>query len=353
MNTLFVDDPAGRHALADLDVLRGVVILLVFCNSYMTLYQGWAGVIPLLHAVPAVGFLAIQLFLVLSAYRVMLDLSHQRTGAHYLLARALRSLPVPLAMGVAWAAGMGAFRVPLSSIWANLFMVADVFDVKLADPAFWRLKIEFLLAVCAGLAWFGLGARGFVLAILAGLCVCRATPVAGSLHPHVLSLAGAITFDGFLPQCAIGMALCRLVEAPLEARAERLGWWVVVVAGALLVVRANAPIEAVCVLAAFALAGLAASGRAGWLRHARPLGVLGRLSYPVYVVHMVPGFALMRYLQAHHVPVLASIPAACVAAVALGGCVHRWVEMPARKYVPALLARVRLPGQVSYAEAIG
>jgi len=328
------------HRLPEIDVLRGIVIIMVFTTSYGARYQSALGHTHDVSWVPNLGFLALQLFLALSGYRLLLDIEAARNPGEYLQARLLRYLPalwpaVALAAFIPWITHLAPLRVAAASIPANLLMAADLVGVPVVDPSFWRLKIELLVSVGVGLLWFTFGRRISPWAILGGLAI-EAALAHGTdpVHRHTISITGFLTFDEYLPPTAFGIALCHLIQAP-KAR----GWWCVAAAALCLVPLINTPAHAAIVLSAMAVFALASTGWLGFLASWRGLIWIGQISYPIYLVHQIPGFALISQLEAVGLhPVLAMLVTSA-AATGCGAALHHAFERPARTSLPIIFAR--------------
>lgn len=91
--------------------------------------------------------------------------------------------------------------------------------------------------------------------------------------------------------------------------------------------------------AALVLFGLAYAGPQGWARN-RVLGALADISYPLYVIHTVGGFVLLRILLERGLPAWLAVPAVILAALALSWVIHRWIEAPTHRLGRALARRL-------------
>lgn len=325
---------------AEIDALRGLVIVMVLFSSYVCRYQTEFGHSRDCSLVPSPGFLALQLFLALSAYRLTIDLGQLAGPGDFVRARLLRYLPalwpaVILAMVASRFGGLRALQIPLDALPANLLMSADLVGVPVADPSFWRLKIELLLSLAMGLVWYGSGRRIPPWIVLAALAL-DALGAAGTepVRQHTVAASGLLTLDGYLPPCAFGLAICHLVASPRQAP-----WWVVAVVAAALVPAMNDPVHSAWVMAALAAFALAASGLLPSLARLTTLRFLGELSFPIYVIHLVPGFAALHAMEAAGMPAVVAIAITSSLAVACGYALHRAVEVPVRALAETLLGQ--------------
>ncbi len=329
-----------QHAI---DALRGIVIILVLFNSYGATYEVAIGHARPLH-LPSAGFLALQLFLSISAFRLLRETETMPNLRGYVAARLLHFLPalwvsvgVCVALSLAtWQGSAAAWRGSNFVLPANLLMASDFFGLPTLDGAFWRLKLELLMSVGLATAWFAGRRRlsaGLLLAVLA-LAAVR-LPFADPSHSHVFELAGALTCDGYIAPCAFGLAIYQLVRGE-----RRLTWGAVAAVAFLQAGGINTPGHAAIVAGAFCLLALAAFGRLPTLSLCWPLVWLGDLSYPIYVAHQTPGFVLMRGLERAGVDAACAMAVAAALAVAIGFAIHHWVERPARRGVPAMAAQV-------------
>ncbi len=95
----------------------------------------------------------------------------------------------------------------------------------------------------------------------------------------------------------------------------------------------------VAIVASFALlVWLATTRHAQFLRIA-PLRLLGRISYPLYLVHQAAGFALFDRLRTAGVPLVVAGPITILAAIMLAWVISTSVEWLAQRWLRACFAK--------------
>ena len=68
------------------------------------------------------------------------------------------------------------------------------------------------------------------------------------------------------------------------------------------------------------------------------LRFIGRISYPLYAIHMVVGFAAMRLLEHFGLWWIVAAPLALAFVIALAAGISRWVEAPGIRYGDRVMA---------------
>ncbi|MDR3463879.1 MAG: acyltransferase [Beijerinckiaceae bacterium] len=334
------------HAFSPaMSALAGVIILGVLVGSYTVKYDLAIGHAQGAPAIPAVGFIALQLFLACSSYRLFHAVRQYRDVWSYVGHRLLRYLPatipaVLLGFVVAQFSGIPALQTKISSLPANLMMMADMVGVSDIDSAHWRLKIELIMSISAGVTWFTPLRRFLPAILLACLAVNIAYLNGEPARQNILTLHGVLTADGYLPFLAFGVALHHLVLNRSSA-----GWQIVAAASVVLVFFSNTPVHGLWTVASLGVLTAIAAGRLQFLGKLTWLVRLGNLAFPIYVVHFVTGFALIRGMEMVGIPPAVAMLAAAGAAILLGQLFHVVFERPAATHAPVLIAAlaVKMP----------
>ncbi len=215
----------------------------------------------------------------------------------------------------------------------NLTMVQSAFGVEHVDGVFWTLWVElkfYLLLVLLGLVGI---TRGRLLLL------CLVWPVLGAMAAQSdSSLLVALLEPTYAPFFCTGMLLFLVqrhgwdLPVGLLFALNVLGalWicrvhyipWSVEVAGVGVSMRALALLLFLCI-GALVAATLTPVARLDW----RWLTTAGALTYPLYLVHEIPGWALIQQL-APVLPAHVVLAVVTSAAVCLAWAVHRFVETP-------------------------
>jgi peptidoglycan/LPS O-acetylase OafA/YrhL len=307
--------------------LRGVAALAVVLYHFTAWYgHGAAG-----HPAPGPswvftrGHFGVELFFIISGFVICLTLERARTARDFAAARIARLYPAFLAcLLITLSAGL-AFGAPPptpTALIANATMLPELFGARMIDGSYWSLLYEVVFYSLAAICLLVLRWRA-----IEALCA------AWFAHLFV-----------------IGVMLFRMHAG----QANR--WTVVVLIAALECVFLGphwsfAPVSvigyALMIWGFAALVWVAVSPWGRFLAIA-PLRFLGRISYPLYLVHQAAGFLLIGALEAWGASPDAAIGAAILAALLIAWGVHAWIEVPAQARLRAWFGRpTRAPALVS------
>jgi peptidoglycan/LPS O-acetylase OafA/YrhL len=369
-------EPAGGKVLFA-DQLRGVAALLVVLSHLVGVYwfepeavsmvtgAPWeaatrppaATMLDLLPFNP--GPLGVALFFLISGFVIPFSFRHHGRRS-FLLARALRIYPtylVALFLGLAIRAASGAywgqpFEVHPLSVVANALLLHDLVGIGNLDLVNWTLVIElkfyllFALTQPLLLRWrhgfvLGLAALALGINLLAALAMPALPGRAG------FAMAGLAQEAMFLPFMLLGTLFYMRMQG-------QLGWLALLGSSALglalfLLSWKHGPRDgtydsaAVSYVWGWAIFALCFLARA-WAAPLAVLQHLARISYPLYLVHSILGFVLLRLLSQRfglgYGPALALVlPTALLLAWAL----HRLVERRSIAWGKAL-GRAPAPG---------
>ena len=308
--------------------LGGVIIIGVLVASYTTKYDLAIGHVHGALAVPAVGYLALQLFLARAALRLYDDVKSFKTLYEFIISRFFRYVPavvpaVLLGFVVIQMFAVPGMHAPLASLPANLLMVADIIGVADIDSSHWRLKIEIIQAVLVAAAWFGPMRKHLAVLLTVALAINAVSVNGESVRHNLLTLHGLMTNDGYLPLFVFGVALYHLT---LDR--SSMVWRVMLFTAATLAFLSNTPVHGafvvggLIVLTSLALGGMQWLGRCRWLSH------LGEIAFPIYVVHFVLGFAIIHRLELIGCPPIVAMAVASAAAIMVGKLLNAFIERP-------------------------
>ncbi|HZB20807.1 MAG TPA: acyltransferase [Blastococcus sp.] len=220
-----------------------------------------------------------------------------------------------------------------SGVAMNLTMFQSAFGVPHVDGVFWTLWVELKFYVLLALLAMAGITQGRLLAL------CLVWPVAGALAAQAGSpLLVAALEPVYAPFFCIGILLYLV---------HREGWsvstglllalnycfalytcssyfvpWTLGVAGSGISFRGTAVLLTLSILA-IGLATLTRLDRLDW----RWLTFLGALTYPLYLVHQVPGWVLIHRV-APVLPAYVTVGLVLVVVLAAAYLVHRFVERP-------------------------
>jgi peptidoglycan/LPS O-acetylase OafA/YrhL len=315
-----LDSPRPRERLPGLDILRGLAATSVMAFHFTTRF----GVIFGHPAPPWIlvpwGDRGVDVFFVISGFAIELSIESTNRARDFLFSRAVRLYPTFWAALALTFTVVGLFGLPdrvTSSLDAlvNLSMIPGSLGARAVDAVYWTLERELrfyglvLLLLALGLRRYSVHVLLVIVAVLAADATSHAIP------RFVSDLLNA----GWVHLFACGAILARFRHA---------AWWKT--AGLLaLCLGASSPIAAIsfhCTAVAVALVWLATRPFVG--ARLRPLLFLGKISYPLYLVHQYIGYVLMRALYARGAPPSVAIASACAVAVANATALHFVIEKP-------------------------
>lgn len=298
-------------SLRSIQYLRGIAALAVVAH-----HTTWT------HT--QVGQAGVDLFFVISGFIMVHVSGREPSPAAFLRARAVRV--VPLYWLATLLAAVLARTTDAGHLLASLLFLPHAGPDGRGWPVLvqgWTLNFEALFYLLFAASLLLPAARrllvltaGFGALVLAGIALRPADPILATVtSPMLLEfLAGACLHrawqHGCLPR-GIVIAFAGAMLLAVQSRSPVPETW-----------RALAWGLPVLLITAAAL-GLEAGGR---LPRIPLLGRIGDSSYALYLTHL---FVLQAIRPATlPLPMLAALPVAIVACVAVGWIVHRWVEVP-------------------------
>lgn len=336
---------AEAERIAGLDVLRGFAAAAVMLHHHGQYYDVlYPGRIPLSVDLGP-GHFGVELFFIISGFVILMTVERKMTVREFAISRVARLMPTFLAALVMATAIRTLSPAPmldtptLPQFLANLTMAPSLFGQTAMDMPYWTLTYELVfyvgMAVILALGmlrwteWFGL------LAVAAS-CLFIAT-LDVRLH-HRSSILLLVYYSNFF---LIGICLYRA-----HARMARpVTWAALVVAIAVTALgggeksfetpgRVYLPLTIVFT----ALVWFAIGRHGRWLAW-RPLVFLGHISYPLYLVHVVLGFAVIRWGVARGWSTIEGVVAAGLVSLIAATLLHYFIELPGGRRVRAALSR--------------
>lgn len=341
-----------QRRIPSLDGLRAISILLVFVA-----HAGLENVVP--------GGLGVTIFFFLSGFLIttLLRSEYEKNGfvslRHFWLRRVLRILP-PFYVVFVGASILSLILEPLGTLtWhaiaAQVFHFTNYWIIwhgyegqPMGTGVYWSLAVEehfYLLfpLIYIGMQKLNLKNRNQAL-LLWGMCaivlIWRCVLVLKFNTPTYRTYMATDTrVDSILFGCALAVWNNPVRDLSAHSRQQ---WWKFLgpLGGALLLasllVRDDVFRETIrysiqgIALTALFIAAIQAYQRPpfSWL-NARPLVLIGELSYSIYLVHLTAIFALQQLLPDANKLLLGLI--AFAAAFSLAWCMYHWIEIPSAK----------------------
>ena len=305
----------------------------------------WATAVPYLNWGP----FGVAVFFLISGFVIPYSLARQSVR-QFCLNRVLRIWPTYLVgFGTTCLAILGGCHffgvpVPYSAYEAAVHSVPGIRDLiqsRDIDGVIWTLEIEMKFYVFCAASWalirrkslwtFGVPVG---LAVLA-LGLCAAIPTLSSSHPKLASFAIVwLNLTQFIVFMYIGV-----VFHYVRTSAMRADQAIVLISGLFMLtclIWASGPYRASLPVAwnyGFAVWLFAVA--MAWpqlFKSNRLLNFLADISYPLYVIHGIAGYVLMRTLQEFGVPPHGIIAITTAAAFFTAWVIHRYIERPSQKW---------------------
>jgi peptidoglycan/LPS O-acetylase OafA/YrhL len=318
---------SGR--LAQLDGLRALAALSVVGFHYTTRYD--AAVVhvqPLPIGLPF-GHLGVELFFVISGFVILMTVDRARSASDFVFARASRLFPTYWVAVLLTAFALRAVQMPgyqrsLTDIAVNLTMVQEYFGIASIDGAYWSLGVELLFYAWMLLLWRAGMLRRPAVPIAVACAVSLAaslSALAGLRWPSALQ---TLLMADWGPWFALGTTLYAHHARGMSGRVA-----IGLIALAVLAIAVRGPLaDAGVAVGAGLLVHGAARGRLPLLA-SRPLVALGRVSYPLYLLHQALGWWVIVSLQQAGLGSALSIVIAIALSVGAAFVLHRTIEVPA------------------------
>jgi peptidoglycan/LPS O-acetylase OafA/YrhL len=345
---------APRQDLPSLTPLRGIAALAVILG-HLGGPQGWAKD-PILFAIIGRGYLAVDLFFVLSGF----VLAHVHGGAaasglsirfvgRFLWARFARLYPTYAAVTLLVAAMSVAAGGPSAGALATNLAMAQVPWTSAPSLVFvaWSVSAEwnaYLLFPVAAPLLLRCGARlGFALYAAMGIAILAAASLQW-FGPWGGVITGWGALARAVPQFLMGMLLYRAYRAGFLRGLWASDLMLAAIAAGIAAVVALGLGDGVAVMLfpPLILAAVSNRGAGGRMLNARPLRWLGDISYSLYLTQVFVFAAIWRVAPTPVAKLLGPWEAALAGtllALAVGALFHRTVEEPARPHPPARAPR--------------
>lgn len=344
--------PTRRPRIEGLDALRGLAATSVMLYHY----TAWYGHDGNGHVPPGVlvsfgqGGLGVDLFFIISGFVIFMTLENTSNMYRFVTSRFARLYPAFIAcmlLTIAITHVLHYAHVYPTLIITNLTMVPGLFGYSGIDGAYWTLLYELVFYGLAALAVLGMQWRRpelpcFVwLVIVLVMQLIGLDRLPGQIHTLPVPLIPTLIVAPYANLFIIGIILYRLHTGHRTWQTYLLLGFALAMSvgdGPQLAFKAlSVPLFPVIIAGFAAIVWLAV---ADWLPilHAAPLKFLGRISYPLYLIHGAAGYAVIRRLETDGVSANFAVATTMVLAVMLAWAVSDLVEWPARRQLLRLFA---------------
>jgi peptidoglycan/LPS O-acetylase OafA/YrhL len=332
-----------RGRIEGLDVLRGLAAVAVVLHHHTQYYDV---LYPGRERLPfdfGAGHFGVELFFIISGYVILMTIERKKSLYDFVASRIARLVPT------FWAAAAitgvmlyihpmpPLIAPPLEMIVANLTMAPSLFSVPGIDLPYWTLTYE--LVFYAGIATlFATGLlRHMEIVCLVWLAFDAFVLLTGMPLFQRLAIVLLIGYGNFF---IAGMCLYRICWG----RATALTYFllpcciaITLVGGGEKAFHTPGPLYFAVTLGAASLVWIAARYNPRWM-NVGPLLFLGRISYPLYLIHSALGYELIRLVQEAGGSTIAGIALAVTCSVLLATILHLFIENPGKRFLRTFFA---------------
>lgn len=286
------------------------------------------------------GFLGVPMFFIISGFLISMSLERASSAFHFISDRVIRLYP---AFIICSAATVGYCLVfapdrsfSLVEILANMTMFGEHLKVRLINPAYWSLAVEWVFYLLAAMAWWLGRPRLFSCFLIAWLAA------SALLLFHDLGVIGKVLILHNAPYFIGGAFIYRL----RTGSTSNVSWAVVFLAMMVGILwefhRAHsAGIEGgygnmVVALVVAACFGVLGAGTRYASEPGVACGVLGRMSYPLYLVHETIGVDVLTRWYAPGWIGLVVLVGLSVSMMVISFLISEYLERPIMQRLRAL-----------------
>jgi peptidoglycan/LPS O-acetylase OafA/YrhL len=336
---------AGQERIVGLDVLRGFAAIAVMLHHHAQYYDVlYPGRVPLSVDLGP-GHFGVELFFIISGFVILMTIERRKMVREFVVSRVARLMPAFLTALVIATVIRALWPVPvldaptLVQFLANLTMAPSLFGQTGMDMPYWTLTYELVFYVgMAMLLALGLLRQAEWLGLLAVAVSCLLILTIDVKLHYRTSILLLVYYSNFF---LIGICLYRLHAG----QARWITWLALACAVAVTALGGgersfDTPgiVYLPLTIAFAALVWFATSQYGKWLAWP-PLIFMGKISYPLYLVHVVLGFAIIRWGIALGWSTLAGVVAAGVACMITATLMHYLIERPGGRWLRATLVR--------------
>ena len=290
----------NKNRIKTLDSFRGIAVLSVILFHYTTRYNeifntSYSWTFPY-------GSLGVPVFFILSGFVIHLTVDRCKNATEFLTRRFLRLYPTYWLSLILTLCFVGffrlyereEFRLNILDIVMNFTMWQEFFGFKNVDGAYWSLLPELLFyLLMAFLIWKKLLNHFYAINILLLLLGIFHLFISINIINKVLDLQYILLFF-------IGVCFYRLKNKK-NLIFEHFFIFLNLFVGAFLYHKAQSSFNVNLLLGAFTLIVFVYYffywGKLNWLGKCKILIFLGNISYGLYLIHQVMGYAIINYFE--------------------------------------------------------
>jgi peptidoglycan/LPS O-acetylase OafA/YrhL len=327
------------HRIKGLDGLRGVAAMSVLLFHYTVVYGLLIEPLGPLPFVAPYGRHGVELFFIISGFVILMTVENSRSVTDFAVSRFARLFPVFWTAVLIESLALALIPLPptfpfptISSVAENFTMMPVLFHARFIDGSYWSLFLELVFYVLMATAFRFRLTDKIELLCFAWLIVFA---IVRLYHPELGSRTRYILLVEYGHFFIIGICLYRI----WAARSSKLTFVLLASACGMSLFgpgpdsgSVSTPTYFLITLGCTALVWLAAADKLSFLT-LRPLQLLGAISYPVYLFHMVIGFELIRLVHSAGASPTIALVMGTAGTILLAIAVNKLIERPARHLI--------------------
>ncbi len=285
--------------------------------------------------------MGVELFFIISGFVIYMTIDRTDTLRAFAISRFARLYPAFIAclivtVSVSYVVKTYAwpdwpFPIFSSLVLANLTMAPKLFHRWFVDPSYWSLLYELDFYVLAAVVTYACGWRAPERMALGWLIITTAERVSGLAGR--MPLLEQLTAGNYAYLFIIGIMLYR----HFAGQATALTYLVLGLAAVSTLVGSSSIPDTVpqsihpVLIFAFGLLVWVATCHSVPILQGGILPFLGDISYPLYLVHQVAGYPVIRWLLGVGVPFIITLIITTCMAIAAAWCISLTIERPGRR----------------------
>ncbi len=337
--------------IQELDALRGLAAVAVVAYHYSHAYQSFFGFTQPQPFDFRLGYLGVQLFFIVSGFVIFMTIERTVKPLDFVYFRFSRLYPtfwmgvLVTSIGVMFTDLPAEYRRTPTEILVNLTMLQEFFNIPAVDGVYWTLTRE-LIFYAIILAIFACGLIRHTIPLAYGWLLLQL--LANACEHWLGRFPWKIKFYLLTEYCHLFVAGIVFYKI-FTNKADKACYGLLglgLLNQFLLVENADIPstrFEESCYVGLFFLLfWIVTKGKAQFLAW-QPLIFLGSISYALYLVHQVLGYAIIRWFDQSPYSVWLGLAAATAFSVATATIITQYGEKPLMRWLRGRYQPARKP----------
>lgn len=322
-----------KNRMYELDVFRGVAVLMVLLYHYTTRYDQLFGHTKENYSLNFnFGNLGVQLFFIISGFVIFMTLERSKSVKEFTYKRAIRLYPTYIVGVILTFLTVSAYQlegrmVSLFDAVINLTLIEGLIyeQFEYVDGAYWSLTVEILFYAIMGFMLFIGWIKKIEVPIIIWLLVSLIVRSLDIYYDHMALTY--LSFYGILTYCNLFIAGIMFFKLKNK---NKLIYHIILGLSLLSEFLFNGIIVGTIVAVFFFMFYALIYGKLTFLNH-KPLAYLGTISYALYIVHQNIGYIIINFLEKngfeHELYILIPI----IMSIIIASVITFFIEQPLQK----------------------